>query len=177
VQAAILPEDLHRCRWPATLDAFDRRPFQRAPGPLSLLGGARQKKIASEKKGGRGAGGGGGPDALLTPSQMIDATEAATAGSRAFAEQAPRRAVARASLVTSALRILVLATRATNGGGRNTSRALSRQGCRHLAAWCPPRPGSDAAGAAQPVVRAHRPIRSGTCRPRDVVIDSVFGAG
>jgi ADP-dependent NAD(P)H-hydrate dehydratase / NAD(P)H-hydrate epimerase len=123
-----------------------------------------------------------GRGALLSPAQMGEADRAAAGlgHSGPVLMEAAGRAVARAvQRHVGRCRVLVLAGPGNNGGdGYIAARFLAQEGWPvRLAALAPPRPGSDAAGAARlwsgPVVAfsAEEAARA------DVVVDAVFGAG
>ena len=123
-----------------------------------------------------------GRAALLTPVQMGQADSAAARRGHPGPAlmEAAGRAVARAiQRHTKRCRVLVLAGPGNNGGdGYIAARLLAQDGWPvRLAALAPPRPGSDAAGAARlwsdPTV-PFTPEEASRC---DLVIDAVFGAG
>jgi ADP-dependent NAD(P)H-hydrate dehydratase / NAD(P)H-hydrate epimerase len=123
-----------------------------------------------------------GRTALLTPAEMAQADTAAAAHGwpGPALMQAAGRAVARAiQRHYRRSRILVLAGPGNNGGdGYVAARLLAQEGWPvRLAALAPPRPGSDAAGAAQ---LWHGPMVAfgpDEVSRSDIVVDAVFGAG
>jgi hydroxyethylthiazole kinase-like uncharacterized protein yjeF len=123
-----------------------------------------------------------GRAALLTPSQMAEADQAAGRHGHAgtVLMEAAGRAVARAiRRHTERSRILVLAGPGNNGGdGYVVARLLAQDGWSvRVAPLAPPRPQADASGAARlwhgPIV----PFTPAEAARSDVVIDAVFGAG
>jgi hydroxyethylthiazole kinase-like uncharacterized protein yjeF len=123
-----------------------------------------------------------GRAALLTPTQMGQAdSEAVRQGHPGPAlMEAAGRAVARAiQRHTKRCRILVLAGPGNNGGdGYIAARLLAQDGWPvRLAALAPPKPDTDAAGAARlwsgPIV----PFTPQEAARSDLIIDAVFGAG
>jgi len=116
--------------------------------------------------------------ALLTPAEMAEADR--LAGNGAALMEAAGRAVARAIEARFRPRpVLVLAGPGNNGGdGYVAARHLERAGWDvAVAPLAPPRPGSDAAGAA---ARWHGPVRAleaGTLARAGLLVDALFGAG
>jgi hydroxyethylthiazole kinase-like uncharacterized protein yjeF len=123
-----------------------------------------------------------GRTALLTPTEMGEADQAAAQHGHpgpALMESAGR-AVARAiQRHTRPGRVLVLAGPGNNGGdGYIAARLLAENGWPvRLAALAPPRPGSDAAGAARRWAGPAVPFTPEEAARADIVIDAVFGAG
>ncbi len=123
-----------------------------------------------------------GKAALLTPDQMGEADRAAAAygwPGPALMEAAGR-AVARAMMRRfPRCRVLILAGPGNNGGdGYVAGRYLQQQGWPvRLAALAPPRPGSDAEGAAQLWHGPDVAFNPEEAARADLVIDAVFGAG
>lgn len=123
-----------------------------------------------------------GRTALLAPDQMARADQlAAQRGQTGPAlMEAAGRAVARAvRRHIGPSRMLVLAGPGNNGGdGYVTARLLALEGYPvRLAALAPPRPDSDAAGAAGQWFGPTVPFTAEEAKRADVVIDAVFGAG
>ena len=123
-----------------------------------------------------------GRAALLTPAQMAQADQTAIRHGHAGPAlmEAAGRAVARAiRRHIKRCRMLVLAGPGNNGGdGYVVARLLAQDGWPvRIAALAPPRPHSDAAGAARlwrgPIV----PFTPAEAARSDIVIDAVFGAG
>jgi hydroxyethylthiazole kinase-like uncharacterized protein yjeF len=123
-----------------------------------------------------------GRTALLTPTEMGQADQAAAQHGHPGPAlmEAAGRAVARAiQRHTKRSRVLVLAGPGNNGGdGYIAARLLSEDGWPvRLAALAPPRPDSDAAGAARRWAGPIVPFTPGEAARADIVIDAVFGAG
>ncbi len=123
-----------------------------------------------------------GRAALLTPIQMGQADSAAAQRGHPgpVLMDAAGRAVARAiQRHTRRCRVLVLAGPGNNGGdGYVAARLLAQDGWPvRLAALAPPRPGSDAAGAARRWTGRTVPFSPEEAARADLVIDAVFGAG
>jgi hydroxyethylthiazole kinase-like uncharacterized protein yjeF len=123
-----------------------------------------------------------GRAALLTPSEMGQADLAAGRHGHAGPAlmEAAGSAVARAiQCRIKRCRVLVLAGPGNNGGdGYIAARLLAQQGWPvRLAALAPPRPNSDAAGAARLWHGPSVPFTPEEVRRSDVVVDAVFGAG
>jgi hydroxyethylthiazole kinase-like uncharacterized protein yjeF len=123
-----------------------------------------------------------GRAALLTPAEMGQADLAAGR----LGQPGPALMEAAGSAVARAIqrrikrcRVLVLAGPGNNGGdGYIAARLLAQQGWPvRLAALAPPRPGSDAAGAARLWHGPSVPFTPDEARRSDVVVDAVFGAG
>ncbi len=116
--------------------------------------------------------------ALLTPAEMAEADR--LAGNGPALMEAAGRAVARAIRARfRPCRVLVLAGPGNNGGdGHVAARHLENAGWDvAVAALAPPRPGSDAAGAA---ARWRGPVRALTAEHiarAGLVVDALFGAG
>lgn len=116
--------------------------------------------------------------ALLTPAEMARADQ--LAGNGPALMEAAGRAVARAIQARfRPCRVLVLAGPGNNGGdGYVAARQLERAGWDvAVAPLAPPRPGSDAAGAA---ARWRGPMRAPTADAiarAGLVVDALFGAG
>lgn len=118
---------------------------------------------------------------LLTPTEMA-AADAAAAQAGVSGEtlmQAAGRAVARAARRFGPCRTLILCGPGNNGGdGYVAARLLAQEGWPvQLAAWAPPRPGSDAAAAAERWRGPVTPFDPKDVARADLVIDAVFGAG
>ena len=123
-----------------------------------------------------------GRTALLTPAQMTvaDHTAAQHGHPGPALMEAAGRAVARAmQRRIGRCRVLVLAGPGNNGGdGYIAARLLAQDGWPvRLAALAPPRPGSDAAGAAVQWKGPTVAFAPEEARRSDVVVDAVFGAG
>ena len=121
------------------------------------------------------------PAELLPPDQMVQADRAAAVLGVAGATlmQGAGWAVAQAALRFGPCRALVLCGPGNNGGdGYVAARLLADRGWPvRLAALAPPRPGSDAALAAQGWRGPSVPFTAAACARADLVIDAVFGAG
>jgi hydroxyethylthiazole kinase-like uncharacterized protein yjeF len=116
--------------------------------------------------------------ALLTPAEMAEADRLAGDGPALM--EAAGRAVARA--IRARFRpcpVLVLAGPGNNGGdGYVAARHLERAGWDvAVAPLAPPRPGSDAAGAAARWRGTMRPFGPAEAARAGLVLDAVFGAG
>jgi ADP-dependent NAD(P)H-hydrate dehydratase / NAD(P)H-hydrate epimerase len=119
---------------------------------------------------------------LLTPEQMglADAAAVQHGHHGPALMEAAGRAVARSiQRHIGRRRVLVLAGPGNNGGdGYIAARLLAQDGWPvRLAALAPPRPGSDAAGAARLWPGQTVPFTPDEARRSDVVVDAVFGAG
>jgi hydroxyethylthiazole kinase-like uncharacterized protein yjeF len=119
---------------------------------------------------------------LLTPAEMGQADQMAARHGHPGPElmEAAGSAVARAiQRRIKRCRVLVLAGPGNNGGdGYIVARLLAQQGWPvRLAALAPPRPDSDAAGAARLWHGPNVPFTPDEVRRSDVVVDAVFGAG
>lgn len=120
--------------------------------------------------------------ALLTPAEMgrADALAPALGASGMALMEAAGRAVARAARARFRPgRVLVLAGPGNNGGdGYVAARLLEQWGWGvTLAALAPPRPGSDAAGAALRWRGTTIPLARAEPERASLVIDALFGAG
>ncbi len=120
--------------------------------------------------------------ALLTPAEMGRADRAAVRHGHPgpVLMEAAGSAVARAvQRRIKRCRVLVLAGPGNNGGdGYIAARLLAQQGWPvRLAALAPPRPDSDAAGAARMWHGPNVAFTPAEVRRSDVVVDAVFGAG
>ena len=120
--------------------------------------------------------------ALLTPREMARADQAAATHGHPGPDlmEAAGRAVARAiRRHISPRRVLVLAGPGNNGGdGYVVARLLRQEGWPvTLAALAPPRPGLDAATAAQRWSGPTVPFDPAEANRTDLVVDAVFGAG
>ncbi|MBB3896901.1 NAD(P)H-hydrate dehydratase [Roseococcus suduntuyensis] len=116
--------------------------------------------------------------ALLTPAEMAEADR--LAGNGPALMEAAGRAVARAIQARfRPCRVLVLAGPGNNGGdGYVAARHLERAGWGvAVAPLAPPRPGSDAAGAAARWRGPVRPLTAATIARAGLVVDALFGAG
>lgn len=116
--------------------------------------------------------------ALLTPAEMAEADR--LAGNGPALMEAAGRAVARAILSRfRPCRVLVLAGPGNNGGdGYVAARHLERAGWDvAVAPLTPPRPGSDAAGAASSWRGPVRPLTADSIARAGLVVDALFGAG
>lgn len=116
--------------------------------------------------------------ALLTPAEMARADQ--LAGNGPALMEAAGRAVARAIQARFRPRpVLVLAGPGNNGGdGYVAARHLERAGWDvAVAPLAPPRPGSDAAGAASRWHGLVRPPTAETIARAGLVVDAIFGAG
>jgi hydroxyethylthiazole kinase-like uncharacterized protein yjeF len=123
-----------------------------------------------------------GRAALLTPIEMARADQAAAHHGHPGPAlmEAAGRAVARAiQRHIGRARVLVLAGPGNNGGdGYVAARLLQQDGWPvRLAALAPPRPGSDAAGAARNWTGPTVPFTPEEAARTDIVVDAVFGAG
>lgn len=121
-------------------------------------------------------------DELVTPDEMAEADRRAPLLGIAGATlmENAGRAVARAVRARfGPCRTLVLAGPGNNGGdGYVAARLLEQTGWPvSLAALAPPRPGSDAAGAAARWRGTSAPFSAAEALRADLVIDAVFGAG
>ena len=118
---------------------------------------------------------------VLTPQQMSQADRLAAAGTPSFGlMQNAGRAVARAAARHfGASRTLVLCGPGNNGGdGYVAARLLAQRGWPVIvAALAPPRPGSDAALAADAWAGPVRAFDPQDAARAELVIDAVFGAG
>jgi hydroxyethylthiazole kinase-like uncharacterized protein yjeF len=122
------------------------------------------------------------PHALLTPAEMAcaDAVAPALGVLGAVLMANAGRAVARAiRRRVPPCRVLVLAGPGNNGGdGYVAARLLEQAGWPvRVATLAPPRPGSDAAGAAAGWHGPTMPVSAAAAARADLVVDAVFGAG
>lgn len=121
------------------------------------------------------------PHVLLTPAEMgrADALAAAAGAPGPVLMEAAGRAVARAARRLGPCRTLVLCGPGNNGGdGYVAARLLAGWGWPvRVAALAPPRPGSDAAGAAALWRGPTTAPSPGEAARADLVIDAAYGAG
>ena len=115
---------------------------------------------------------------LLTPTEMARADRESGVPGPLLMERAGW-AVAQAALRFGACRTLVLCGAGGNGGdGYVAARLLAARGWPvRVAALAPPRPGSDAAGAAAGWDGPMAPFSPAEAARAELVIDAVFGAG